>query len=86
MTLNAGINVLVHFYINTLSFLYSLRLAGGGAIAPLAPLNPPLRFQYCYYICKITPVSTDYAILSLWVVLKVASLYFIGPRVWPLFS
>ena len=30
MTLNAGINVLVHFYINTLSFLYSLRLLGGG--------------------------------------------------------
>ena len=30
---------LVHFYINTLSFLYSLRLPGG----PLAPpLNPPV--------------------------------------------
>ena len=30
MTLNGGINVLVHFYINTLSVLYSLRLPGGG--------------------------------------------------------
>ena len=34
---------LLHFYINALSFLYSLRLPGGGAIAPLTPpLNPPL--------------------------------------------
>ena len=29
MTLNARINVLVHFYITTLTLLYSLRLQGG---------------------------------------------------------
>ena len=37
MTLNSRINsyILVHFYITTLTLLYSLRLqGGGGAIAP----------------------------------------------------
>ena len=46
MTLNAGINVLVNFYINTLSFLYSLRLPGGGAIAPLAPPKSATEWIY----------------------------------------
>ena len=40
MILNAKINVLVYFSINTSSLLYSLRLQGGGSIVPL---NPPLH-------------------------------------------
>ena len=30
------------FLYQYIEFLYSLRLPGGGAIAPLAPLTPPL--------------------------------------------
>ena len=53
ITLNT--NVLVHFYINTLSHLYSLRLqGGGGATATLAPPNLPLHIKASFLVTSFS--------------------------------
>ena len=46
--ISARINVLVYFYITTLTLLYSLRLQGGVGTIALLPLNPPLPIPHSY--------------------------------------